>query len=79
MGNTSAQDSRVSTQSVTLTLNESVAQRSKAPHLSARGDTTDPGSIAGCIPTGRDWESHRAAHIGPASPRLWFGQGRPSL
>ena len=39
-----------------------VAQRSKALHLSARGVTTDPGSIPGCITTGREWESHRAAH-----------------
>ena len=48
-----------------------VAQRSKALHLSARGVTTDPGLIPGCITTGRDWESHRALS------RLGFGQGRP--
>ena len=40
----------------------SVAQCSKARHLRARGVTTDPVSIPGCITTVRDWESHRAAH-----------------
>ena len=33
----------------------------KALHRSARGVTADPGLILGCITTGRDWESHRAA------------------
>ena len=32
-------------------------QQSKALRLSAGGITTDPGSIPGCITTGRDWES----------------------
>ncbi|KAM9484600.1 uncharacterized protein ACWYII_005258 isoform 1-T1 [Salvelinus alpinus] len=40
--------------------------RSKALHLSARGVTTDPGSIPGCITTGRDWESQRAARNCPS-------------
>jgi hypothetical protein len=35
-----------------------VAQLSKALHLSARGVTTDPGLIPGCVTTGCDWESH---------------------
>ena len=39
-----------------------MVQRSKALHLSARGITTDPGSIPGCFTTSRDQESHRAAH-----------------
>jgi hypothetical protein len=39
-----------------------VPQWSKALHLSARGVTTDPGSIPDCITTGCDWESQRAAH-----------------
>jgi hypothetical protein len=42
-----------------------VAQWSKALHLSARGVTTDPGSIPGCITTGCDWESHGGNTIGP--------------
>jgi hypothetical protein len=32
-----------------------------AQHLSARGVTTDPDSIPGCITTGRDRESHKVA------------------
>ena len=51
-----------------------VAQRAKALHLSARGVTTDPGLIPGCITTGYDWESHWAVHN-----LLGFGRGRPSL
>ena len=47
--------------------------RSKALHLSARGGTTDPGSIAGCITTGRDWETCRAAHNWPSIVRVWPG------
>ena len=43
-----------------------VVQSSKALHFSARGVTTDPGSIPGCITTGRDWEYHRAAHNWPS-------------
>nr|XP_029506346.1 von Willebrand factor A domain-containing protein 5A-like [Oncorhynchus nerka] len=42
------------------------AQQSKALHFSARGVTTDPGSIPGCI-------------IGPSLSRLAFGRVRPSL
>ena len=34
----------------------------RALHLGARGVNTDPGLIPGCITTGRDWESQRAAH-----------------
>ena len=30
--------------------------------ISARGVTPDPGLFPVCITTGRDWESHRAAH-----------------
>ncbi|CDR06146.1 unnamed protein product [Oncorhynchus mykiss] len=48
-----------------------VAQRSKTLHLSARGVTTDPGSIPGCITTGCDRESHRAAHNWPSVVRVW--------
>ena len=33
----------------------------KALHLSARGVTTDPGSIPGCITTGRDWHAQYEA------------------
>ncbi|XP_055737530.1 palmitoyltransferase ZDHHC20-B isoform X2 [Salvelinus fontinalis] len=50
-----------------------VAQRSKALHLNASGVTTDPGSIPGCITTGRDWKSHRAAHNWPSVVRVWLG------
>ena len=52
-----------------------VAQWSKVLHLSARGVATDPGSIPGCITTGRDWESHRAVHNWPsvAQVRVWPG------
>jgi hypothetical protein len=58
-----------------------VVQRSKALHLSARGVTTDPGSILGCITTGRDRESHSAAHFWLSVVRVRgeFGRGRPSL
>ena len=31
-----------------------IGQQSKALHLNANGVTTDPGSIPGCITTGRD-------------------------
>ena len=47
---------------------------SKALHLSARGITTDPGSIPGCITTGRDRESHRVAHNWPSGVQVWPGQ-----
>ena len=50
-----------------------VVQRSKALHLSARGGTTDPGSIPGCITTGRDRESHSEVHNGPVSSGLGEG------
>ena len=56
-----------------------VVQWSKALHLSARGITTDPGSIPGCITTGRDWshrvQSHRVAHNWPSVVRfkVWPG------
>ena len=43
-------------------LGSRVTQWSKALHLSARGVTTVPGSNPGYITSGRDWESHRAAH-----------------
>uniref|UniRef100_A0A8C7KZT5 Mitogen-activated protein kinase kinase kinase 1 n=1 Tax=Oncorhynchus kisutch TaxID=8019 RepID=A0A8C7KZT5_ONCKI len=43
---------------------------SKALHLSARGVTTDPGSIPGCITTSRDWESHRATRL--LIMQAWF-------
>jgi hypothetical protein len=51
-----------------------VVQRSKALHLSARG-VTDPGSIPGCITTGCDLESHRAAHSWPSVVRVRGGFG----
>ena len=38
----------------------------KALHLSARGVTIDPVSHPGCITTGRDLESHRAAYNWPS-------------
>jgi hypothetical protein len=49
--------------------------RSKALHLSAKGVTTDPGSIPGCITTGSDWQSHTAAHNWPSvvRVRVWLG------
>ena len=52
-----------------------VAQWSKALHLSARGVTTDPGLIPGCITTGCDWESHRVQHNWPSviQVRVWPG------
>ena len=55
--------------------------RSGLRHCSARGVTTDPGSIPGCIITGCDQESHRAAHNWPSVVRVrgGFGRGRPSL
>ena len=53
-----------------------VAQRSKALHISARVVTTDRGSIPGCITTGYDWESRRAAHNWPSIVRV---RGWPSL
>ena len=58
-----------------------VEQRSKALHLSARGVTTDPGMIPGCITNGRDRESHRAALNWPSVIRVrgGFGWGRQSL
>ena len=50
---------------------------SKALHRSARGVTTDLGSIPGSITTGHDRESHRAAHNWPSV--VWtrgrFGRG----
>uniref|UniRef100_A0A8C7VV67 G protein-coupled receptor 155a n=2 Tax=Oncorhynchus mykiss TaxID=8022 RepID=A0A8C7VV67_ONCMY len=39
-----------------------LVQSSNELHHSARGVTTDPGSISGSIITGRDRESHRVAH-----------------
>ncbi|XP_070293119.1 uncharacterized protein KIAA1671 isoform X2 [Salvelinus sp. IW2-2015] len=48
------------------------SQLSKALHLSARGVTTDPGSIPGCIKTGRDLESHRTTHNWPIVGRVFF-------
>jgi hypothetical protein len=50
-----------------------VAQRSKTLHLHARGITTDPGLIQGCITTGHDRESNRAAHNWPSVIRVWPG------
>ena len=46
------------------------AHWSKALHRSARGVTTDPGSIPGCFTTIRDWEFHRVAHNWPSVVRL---------
>ena len=46
-----------------------VAQWSKALHLSVRGVTTDPGTIPGCITTGR--ESHRAEQNWLSVVRVW--------
>jgi hypothetical protein len=58
-----------------------VCSKRKALHLSARGVTTDPGSIPGCITTGRDRESHRAVQnwASVAWVRGGFGRGMPSL
>jgi hypothetical protein len=50
-----------------------VAQRSKALHFSARGVTTVPGLNPGCITSGRDCESHRAAHNWPSIVQVWPG------
>ena len=55
------------------------AQRSKALYLNARGVTTDPGLIPGCITTGRDWASHRRAHNWPSVMWVRVGRGRPSM
>jgi hypothetical protein len=52
-----------------------VAQRSKALHQSTSGVTTDLGSIQGCITTGCDRESHRAAHNWPTVVRFSGGFG----
>ena len=56
-----------------------MAQQSKALNLSAKGSTTYPDSILGCITTDRDRESHRAAHNWPVRDRGGFGRDRPSL
>jgi hypothetical protein len=56
-----------------IAIGSRVALRSKALQLSASGVTTDPGSIPGCITTGRDWESHRTAQ---RRPGLAGGVGR---
>ena len=45
----------------TLLAASQVAQRFKALHHGARGVTTDPGSIPGCIAAGHDQETHDAA------------------
>jgi hypothetical protein len=50
-----------------------VAQRSKALHLSVCSITTVPGLNPGCITSGRDWESHTAAHNWPSVVWLWQG------
>ena len=49
---------------------------SNALHLSARGVTTVPGLIPGCITSGRDWETHEAAHNWPSviRVRVWPGE-----
>ena len=58
-------------------LGSQVVQWSKALNLSARGVTTDLGSIPGCITTGHDQESHRATHNWPSVVQVMgvFGQG----
>ena len=58
-----------------LHANTRVTQQSKALNLSARRVTTDPGSIPGCITTGRVWESHREAHnwTSVVRVRVWLG------
>ena len=43
-----------------------VAQWSKTLLLNARGVTVVPGLNPGCIPSGCDWESHKAAHNWPS-------------
>ena len=43
-----------------------VAQWSEALHYSAWGVTADPGLIPGCVTSGREGESHRAAHNCPS-------------
>ena len=53
-----------------------MAQRSKTFQLSARGVTTDPGSVPGCITIGRDLESHSAAHNWPSIVRVWVWPGQ---
>ena len=50
-----------------------VAQQSKALHGSARGITTDPGLIPGCVTAGRDLETHEVAHNWPSV--VWFREG----
>jgi hypothetical protein len=45
----------------------------KALYLSTSGVITDPGSTTGGIATGRDWESHRAAHNWPSVVRVCPG------
>jgi hypothetical protein len=47
-----------------------VEQWSKALHLSARG-IRHPGSNAGCITTGHDWESHRPVYNWPSVVWVW--------
>ena len=59
---------------ITIHVCSQVVQRSKTLHHSARGVTTDPGSIPGCITTGCIWESHRVVHNWPN-----IIQGRPLL
>jgi hypothetical protein len=58
-----------------------VAQWFKALHLGARGVTTDPGSIPGCMTTSCDRKSNREAHNWPnvVRARGGFGRGRLSL
>uniref|UniRef100_A0A8C7LJL4 Syntaxin 17 n=1 Tax=Oncorhynchus mykiss TaxID=8022 RepID=A0A8C7LJL4_ONCMY len=50
----------------TRSLGKVLAQRSKVLHRSAKGITTDPGSILDCITTSCDLEPHRAAHNWPS-------------
>ena len=42
--------------------------------ISVQGVTAVPGSNPGRITSGRDWESHRAAHNLPSFVRVWPGE-----
>jgi hypothetical protein len=48
-----------------------------ALRCSARGVTTDPGLIPGCVAEGHDRETHEAAHNWPSFVRVRGGFGRP--
>ena len=43
-----------------------MARQCKALHRSARGVTTDPGSIPVCVAAGCNWDTHEAVHNWPS-------------